>query len=69
MTKMFTKYKDGDKVLIDVEPSIQHGIGFRRFFGRTGTVKGIQGKAYKVEIKDGVKKKIILLTSIHLRRI
>jgi len=68
MTKMFTKYQEGDNVLIDVEPSIQHGMGFRRFFGRRGIVRGMQGKAYKVEIKDGGKKKIILTPSIHLRR-
>lgn len=68
MTKMFTKYKDGDRVVINVEPSIQHGMAFRRFFGRVGIVKGMQGKSYKVEIQDGGKKKILLSPSVHLRR-
>lgn len=62
------EFAEGDRVHIDVVSSEPGGMPFPRFRGRTGIVKGKQGNAYKVEIKDGKATKILLITAVHLKK-
>jgi large subunit ribosomal protein L21e len=61
-------FEDHDKVSININPSFQK-IPHPRFNGRTGKVVGSQGRAYLVELKDGGKRKSILVPPEHLRRV
>ena len=62
------EYDDGDRVHLAIDPSVPKGQFHPRFNGRTGTVVGKQGRAYKVEIKDGSVVKTLIAAPAHLRR-
>ena len=69
LTKYFAEYKEGDKITLKAEPAVQNGIYHLRFHSKTGVVKGMQGKCYKVEIKDGNKPEELIVHPIHLARL
>lgn len=62
------EYENGEKVHLKVDPSVPKGQFHPRFNGRTGTVAGKQGRAFKVEIKDGGVTKTLIVAPAHLRR-
>jgi len=61
------KFEDDDRVAIRINAAYQN-IPHPRFNGKTGTVLGKQGRAYKVEVTEGSKHKTVLVTPEHLRR-
>jgi large subunit ribosomal protein L21e len=62
------QYENGEKVHLDIDPSVKDGRFHPRFNGHTGTVVGKQGRAYKVEINDGGKDKVIIAKPAHITR-
>lgn len=60
------EYDDGTKVHLDIDPSVNDGRFHPRFNGHTGTVVGKQGSAFKVEITDGTKDKVLIVGAPHL---
>ncbi|MHA1485778.1 MAG: 50S ribosomal protein L21e [Promethearchaeota archaeon] len=66
--KYLIDYEINDKVDVITDPS-QHKRGFphRRYHGKTGTVKGIRGRCYEVEVKIGNSKKLLIIGKEHLR--
>jgi large subunit ribosomal protein L21e len=62
------RYEEGQKVHLTLDPSVPKGQFHPRFNGRTGTVVGEQGRAFKVEIEDGGVSKTLIATAAHLRR-
>lgn len=69
ITKYFQKFTDGDKVQLKAEPAVQKGIYHLDFHGKTGVINGMQGKCYKVGIKDGKSEKCLLVHPIHLKKL
>ena len=69
LTNYFQKLNINDKVLLKAEPSIQKGMYFPRFHGKTGIIKNKVGSCYQVEIKDGKKSKTLIIHPIHLKKI
>jgi large subunit ribosomal protein L21e len=63
--KYLQTFNLGDTVSITIDPRYQ-SIPHPRFQGKSGRVAGNQGRAYYVEIKDGSKKKKILVNPEHL---
>ncbi|MFB6105784.1 MAG: 50S ribosomal protein L21e [Halobacteriaceae archaeon] len=61
------RFEEGQRVHLKLDPSVQDGRFHPRFNGRTGTVLGTQGAAYRVEINDGGKDKTIIAKPAHLR--
>lgn len=61
-------FKEGDKVYLVAEPSVQDGLYHLRFHARAGTIVGKQGSNYYINIMDGNKKKKILVHPVHLKR-
>ena len=61
-------YKEGDRVSINLEPSILKGQSHTRFVGKSGKVVGLQGECVVVEIKDFDKTKRLVVHPVHLRR-
>ncbi len=68
-SRLLGAFDVGEKVVVDIHPSIQEGRPHRRFNGRVGVVVGRQGRAYIVEVTDGEKKKRLIVAPIHLRRL
>ncbi|WP_435066995.1 50S ribosomal protein L21e [Haloplanus sp. C73] len=61
------EYDDGQKVHLTLDPSVSDGRFHPRFNGHTGTVVGMQGRAFKVEINDGGKDKTLIVGAAHLK--
>ena len=68
ITKEFQTFEVGEKASVTLDPSIHKGQPHVRFQGKTGTVKGMQGKAYLLDIKDGDMMKEIIVRPEHLRK-
>ncbi|WP_181691806.1 50S ribosomal protein L21e [Natronomonas sp. LN261] len=62
------QFDEGEKVHLKLDPSVPKGQFHPRFNGRTGTVVGEQGRAFKVEINDGSVTKTLISAPAHLRR-
>ncbi|MDR9381088.1 MAG: 50S ribosomal protein L21e [Natronomonas sp.] len=62
------QFENDEKVHLKLDPSVPKGQFHPRFNGRTGTVVGKQGRAFKVEIKDGGVTKTLIAAPAHLRR-
>lgn len=63
------QFEKGDKVLLRAEPAIQHGMYFRRFHAKVGTILREQGACYVVQITDGKRTKDLIVHPVHLRRL
>lgn len=68
LTRYFAEFKEGERVLFAAEPAVQKGMYYPRFHGKTGIVKGYQGRCLQVMLKDGNAKKMIIVHPVHLRR-
>ena len=68
VNKYLQKFEDGERVHLDIVSSEHDSMPAPRFRGKTGVVKGMQGKAYKVEIKDGNMAKTLLVNAVHLKK-
>lgn len=66
--RFMQSFEDGDKVLLKAYSSYQKGLFCLRFHGKIGEVKGKQGECYKVNIKDGNKKKLCIVHPVHMLR-
>jgi large subunit ribosomal protein L21e len=62
------EFDEGERVHLSIDPSVPQGRYHPRFDGRTGTVEGKQGEAYKVTITDGGSQKTVIARPAHLRR-
>ncbi|MFC6724960.1 50S ribosomal protein L21e [Halobium palmae] len=61
------EYDEGQKVHLKIDPSVQKGRFHHRFNGQTGEIVGKQGSAFKVQIVDGGKEKVLIAGAAHLR--
>jgi len=68
ITRAFQSFDVGEKANVNIDPSIHKGQPHVRFHGRTGTVVGMQGNAYLIDVMDGGKKKQIIVRPEHLRK-
>ena len=66
VSRFLRAFEVGDKVIVRLEPSTPHGQPHPRYQGRTCTVVGRVGKAYRLEFLDGGKRKELLSLPIHL---
>jgi len=60
-------FEIGDRVHIDIDPSVHKGMPHPRFQGRTGVVVGKRGRAYLVRISDGDSYKTLIVRPEHLQ--
>ena len=66
VTRFLREFAVGEKVSVRIEASDPHGQPHPRYQGRTCTVVGKVGRAYRVEFLDGGKRKELIATPIHL---
>jgi len=67
LAKYFAQFNIGDKVVLKAEPAVQKGVFHLRFYAKIATVTGKRGACYLVEIKDGGKRKSLIVHPIHLQ--
>ncbi|MCD4740085.1 50S ribosomal protein L21e [archaeon] len=68
ITVHLQEFKMGEKVCINIDSSEHSGMPIPKFQGQTAEIKGKQGKAYLVEIKDGNMTKTLIVKPSHLKR-
>jgi large subunit ribosomal protein L21e len=66
--RLVEQFEVGEKVHLNIDPSVPDGRFHPRFNGKTGEIAGEQGQAFKVEITDGGKQKTLIARAAHLRR-
>jgi len=69
LVKVLQEFKEGDKVLLDAEPAMQHGMYHMKYHSKQGLIFGKQGNCYKVLIQDGKQEKMMIVHPVHLRRV
>ena len=69
LTRFFQEFKEGDAVCLSAEPAVQRGMYFPRFHGKVARVKKRKGDCYYVSIKDGNKRKDLLVHPVHLKKV
>lgn len=66
LSKYFQTFNEGEQVGLKINSSVAKGQFFPRFHGHCGTVKGMKGRCYEVQIRDGGKTKSLYVHPIHL---
>ncbi len=61
------RFETGQKVHIDLDPSVHKGMPNPKFHGRTGTVVEQRGNAYLVEVTDGNALKTVIARPQHIK--
>ncbi|MBN1924171.1 MAG: 50S ribosomal protein L21e [Nanoarchaeota archaeon] len=69
VVKQLQSFKEGDMVMIKVEPSVKGNVIHRRFMDKTATVIEKKGKAYRVRVKQLNKEKDLYVLPVHLVRL
>jgi len=69
LTKFFMPYEQGDVAMLSAEPAVQKSLYHHRFHARTGVVIGKRGDCYELELKDGNKKKLLIVHPVHLKKV
>ena len=67
LSTILHEYKPGEKIVIDLNPSIHKGMPHRRYQGKVGDIVGRRGRAYAVNIAEGNVIKKILVLPEHLK--
>jgi len=68
LSQYFQELKEGDKVSVIREHSLNPAFP-ERIQGKTGIIKGMRGKAYIVELKDGNMTKHYIIKPAHLKKL
>ncbi len=68
IARYLQEFSAGERVALNIEPSIHKGLFEPKFQGKSGIVVGKQGKCYKVEIKDHTRTKRLVIHPVHLTR-
>ena len=68
LSRLLTKYEEGEKVVIDIDPAIQKAMPHKRYQGKVATIVGQRGRAYIMEIPQRKTVKTIITTPEHMRK-
>ena len=68
LTTYFQRFEIGERVVLKAEPAMQKGMYHPNYYGKTGVVKGRQGRCYEVAVKDRSKQKVLIVHPVHLQR-
>ena len=68
LSRIFTEFNPGDKVALI--QNLSYNLAFpKRYYGRTATVVGPQGRSMIVSIIDGKVEKKFIVQKIHLKKL
>jgi large subunit ribosomal protein L21e len=69
VNQLLQEFSVGEKVILDIDSSVQDAMPHPRHQGKEGTVIAKRGTCYEVEILDGGKKKITVTSPAHLKKV
>lgn len=69
LRRYLAEFKEGDRVSLTIEPSIQEGVYCPRFIGKSGTILSKKGTCYEVKINDFKKEKVLIVHPVHMRKL
>ncbi|MEM0116921.1 MAG: hypothetical protein QXX17_00865 [Conexivisphaerales archaeon] len=67
LSRLMTDYKQGQKVVIDIEPSQVKGMPHRRFQGKVGVIREIRKRSVLLSVMVGDKEKRPVVRFEHIR--
>ncbi len=67
--RYLAKFEVGEYAAVAINSSEHYGLPHHRFQGRTGVIVGMQGKCYKLKIRDGGMEKLLIVHPVHLKRV
>lgn len=67
LSGLLKEYKPGEKAIIIIDSSTHKGMPHRRFHGKVAIIQEKVGRAYSAVVKEGGKKKIVILRPEHLK--
>ncbi|MBI4449238.1 50S ribosomal protein L21e [Candidatus Woesearchaeota archaeon] len=67
ISRYFAEYKLGDRVLLMMEPAVQKGMYYPRYYGKVANVEGKRGDCYIVTIQDRSVQKTLTVHPVHIR--
>ncbi len=67
VSKAIQEFESGQRVHIDIDPSVQKGMPNPKFQGKTATVLSQRGRAYLLEVKDQDSLKKVFCLPQHLK--
>jgi large subunit ribosomal protein L21e len=67
LSRILYEYRPGDKVIIDIDPSIHKGMPHRRYHGKVGVIIAKRGRAYEVSVTQGDATKEIIVRPEHMK--
>ncbi len=65
--KYLQEFKEGDRVIINIDPASQKSMPHSRYHARSGTIKERRGRGYVVSVKLGKKGMELTTMPEHLR--
>jgi large subunit ribosomal protein L21e len=68
LSRLLTKYEEGEKVVITIDSGVHKGMPHKRFQGKVADVVGKRGRAYVLEIPQRKTVKTIIATPEHIRK-
>jgi large subunit ribosomal protein L21e len=68
LSRLLTKYEEGEKVVIVIDSAIHKAMPHKRYQGKVATVVGQRGRAYILEIPQRKTVKTIITTPEHMRK-
>jgi large subunit ribosomal protein L21e len=68
VNQLLQEFEVGEKVVIDIDSSVQDGMPHLRYQGKMGTIEGKRGECYEVSIVDGDKGKTLICNPAHLKK-
>jgi large subunit ribosomal protein L21e len=66
LAKILHGYEAGEKVVVNIDSSVQRGIPHRRYQGRVGVIVSKRGRSYVVHVPQGDATKKIIVRPEHL---
>lgn len=69
VNQVLKEFRVGDRVIIDIDSSMQAAMPHPRYQGQEGTITERRGTAYVMSIMDGDKKKTVITTAVHLKAV
>lgn len=53
LSKLLISYDPGDRICVNIDPSIHKGMPHSRYQGRVGTIVGKRGRSYVINVSLG----------------
>ena len=67
LSRVLYDYQAGEKIVININPSIHKGMPHRRYHGKVGTILDKRGRAYAISVTQGDAIKEMFIRPEHIK--